>query len=109
MVVRSSIIGLLGVLLGVGSALIYDHFNFSHIERRNAVNTNASEYIQARSALARNNAEFVRAFEKKISAMEISGRKQRCIFFYEKSALLYDGEDIVYCFDKKTGLLQGQL
>jgi len=108
MATRHLLIAILGVCLGVASVFVYDRFDFSHVERRNAASPDDSDYLVARRALERNNSEFVRAFGGNISAIKIDGKGRKCYYFYKTSGMIYDGEDIMYCFDKATGVLVGQ-
>ena len=108
MAIRFLLIALLGLCSGAAFVLVYDRFNFEHVERRNAAQVDDRDYQEARRALERDKGEFVRAFGDDISALKIDGEGRKCYFFYKTSGMIYDGEDIMYCFDKKTGIFLGQ-
>jgi len=108
MAIRYLLTTLLGLCAGAASVLVYDRFNFEHVERRNAAQDDDRYYQEARRALERDKSEFVRAFGENISAIKIDGEGRKCYFFYKTSGMIYDGEDIMYCFDKKTGDFLGQ-
>src|SRR5690606_17993076 len=108
MAIRYLLIALLGVCAGAAFVLVYDRFNFEHVERRNAAQADDRDYQEARQALELDKSEFVRAFGENISAIKIDGVGRKCYFFYKTSGMIYDGEDIMYCFDKETGTFLGQ-
>jgi hypothetical protein len=108
MAIKYLLIGILGLCVGAFSVLICERFSSRHVEIRNAVQPDDSRYAEARRAMIQENPEFYSAFGGDISALKIDGEKTFCYFFYKTSGMIYDGRDIMYCFDKASGAFLGQ-
>lgn len=108
MVIRYFSIALIGFCVGAASVSAYERFSFRHIEDRNSAKPDDGKYLEARRALTLENSEFIRAFGNNISTLKIDAKNVECFFFYKTSGLIYDGDDIMYCFSKKSGQFLGQ-
>ncbi len=97
---------------GAASLLVYeyyDYWSFAHIEiiKRSAVDD--QQYQIARQHLGIENPDFIHVFRDKTGSMTLQTKARRCYFFYKKSGVIWEGGDLVYCFDRLTGAYLGPL
>ena len=66
-------------------------------------------YRIARSELDNSRPDYSRLFIGKIHSIVINGKSSKCYFFYAKSYIIYEDDDFIYCFDKKSGKILGRI
>lgn len=108
MAVRYLLVALISIILGVTLTLGYQRYTFEHIDDAKAPKATDSEYVTAREAMTKENADFANEFRGRIGAIEIDGVRLRCYFFYKKSGVIFEGQDLLYCFDRKSGAFLGR-
>ena len=84
---------------GVLTPVVYGYLSFNHVEVIKRSELSDPLFLAARDQMARDNPDFVRVFAGKIDTMTLETKSRRCYFFYKRSGKIWEGGDLLYCFD----------
>lgn len=92
---------------GALSTVVYGYLSFRHVEVIQRSEPGDPRFLAAREYMARDNPDFVRVFSGKIDAMTLETKLRRCYFFYKRSGIIWEGGDLLYCYDRLSGRYLG--
>lgn len=97
------------VALGVGLHTIYEYVSFEHVEIIKKSDPHDEYYIYAKSQMSKENSDFIKIFGGKIRSITIDGVSKRCYFFYKASGKIFEGNDLIYCYEKRSNRYLGRI